>query len=757
MNWVCFSYLSIHILVNQRYEKIQNNLNELVTDKYGKSKELLKIINLLIIFILSLLIISAKLYAQEICDLSAHPFFPPTPYVNAFLKFDGQGDYVKTNDIPALEFDTATTSGFVIEARIKIGRVFQPQYILGKHYGAGWLLAYHTAESGYISISFSTGWKRVYNLGSDTSWHDYRITYDKNSATLQTYVDGNLTNTYTNFVYGNIANEGAFSIGNVGFFPNYGPGSINLNSMWFKGSVDYVKITSGPAIIVNYDFNENSGQFAKDSASYYISDRTLPGENYCGSRHMMLGFYPCQDSCDPEWILDDIDKPTNYSSLAGGMKNVRYEGNAQIITPSYSTGMTSWNGYIVNCGNFNLAGQTPVGNIAKWDGFQWSSIGGGFNYEPNDVAVYNNELYATGFFDTAIGYGPRNFIAKWNGTQWEDLGRGLENVGNVMTVYNNELIVGGFFMGAGEVYAPRIAKWNGAEWSSMGFGMTGAVYALKIYNGQLYAGGKFIYAGTSSCNGIAKWNGSNWEPVGTGVVGGEMTVKTLDVYNGELVAAGSFTYMNGVHCSNIASYDGSAWRGLDDGAKGYSCLISLAYIYDLEVLNNELYAVGLFTKIGTISANKIAKWNGTRWCSVEYGIELLPRSLEAYNGSMYINGDFYSVSGKEYGNIVKYTPREFTGTGNSNQLPADFQLWQNYPNPFNPVTKIEYSVKSSAVIRLVVYDIGGRETAVLVNGVQNAGTHQTEFNASALSSGVYFYSLFAEGKKIETKKMLLIK
>ena len=89
-------------------------------------------------------------------------------------------------------------------------------------------------------------------------------------------------------------------------------------------------------------------------------------------------------------------------------------------------------------------------------------------------------------------------------------------------------------------------------------------------------------------------------------------------------------------------------------------------------------------------------------------------------------------------------------------LPSSFALEQNYPNPFNPATSIKFSIPKSGLVLLKVFDVTGREVASLVNGELNAGTYKTEFNASQLGSGIYFYKLVADGFT-ETKKMILIK
>ena len=96
------------------------------------------------------------------------------------------------------------------------------------------------------------------------------------------------------------------------------------------------------------------------------------------------------------------------------------------------------------------------------------------------------------------------------------------------------------------------------------------------------------------------------------------------------------------------------------------------------------------------------------------------------------------------------------GVPNENISPASFNLSQNYPNPFNPATKITYSIPNELQVNLKIYDVMGREVAVLVNGRQQAGTYEVNFNAASLASGTYFYKLTA-GDFVSVKKMILLK
>jgi hypothetical protein len=97
-----------------------------------------------------------------------------------------------------------------------------------------------------------------------------------------------------------------------------------------------------------------------------------------------------------------------------------------------------------------------------------------------------------------------------------------------------------------------------------------------------------------------------------------------------------------------------------------------------------------------------------------------------------------------------------TDVATETQLPTVFSLSQNYPNPFNPSTRIDFQLPVSTHISLMVYDILGREVALLANEVKTAGSYHVTWDAANLPSGIYVYRL-AAGNYVSIRKMVLVR
>ena len=126
-------------------------------------------------------------------------------------------------------------------------------------------------------------------------------------------------------------------------------------------------------------------------------------------------------------------------------------------------------------------------------------------------------------------------------------------------------------------------------------------------------------------------------------------------------------------------------------------------------------------------------------------------------GTAPASGSEFTPSSPSHWQTFAYPVRNFvTAVNDKPVVPTIFALSQNYPNPFNPSTSLSYQLPTETVVTLKVYDVLGKEVAVLVNERKEAGSHRIEFDGSRCASGMYFYRLTA-GSFVATKSMMLVK
>jgi hypothetical protein len=106
---------------------------------------------------------------------------------------------------------------------------------------------------------------------------------------------------------------------------------------------------------------------------------------------------------------------------------------------------------------------------------------------------------------------------------------------------------------------------------------------------------------------------------------------------------------------------------------------------------------------------------------------------------------------------IKFQIDQMTKIEDKDQSITEYKLFQNYPNPFNPTTTINYSLQKDSKIKLQIYDLKGSQIVTLVDQKQKAGNYKIDFNGNGFTSGVYFYVLEIEGRKVQSRKMLLLK
>jgi hypothetical protein len=251
--------------------------------------------------------------------------------------------------------------------------------------------------------------------------------------------------------------------------------------------------------------------------------------------------------------------------------------------------------------------------------------------------------------------------------QWLPLGQGLdgEPFMQSMLVYKGELYVAGRFKYTANQRLRNIARWNGTRWDSVGSGLNEYSDALCIYNNELYVSGEFKEAGGKPAHKIAKWNGNRWDSVGSGSNWG---ASTMAAFNGKLYVGGPFDVLGNKPVYGLGVWSGNTWSPMKEELVGNytvcetgSCagkiVLCLPCVYSLLAYNGCLYVGGNFKKAGKLVVNNIAKWNDTTWTTIGHGLNdsnSVVEGMAVYNGKLYVAGDFTKIDGKTMNNIAMW-------------------------------------------------------------------------------------------------------
>ena len=275
------------------------------------------------------------------------------------------------------------------------------------------------------------------------------------------------------------------------------------------------------------------------------------------------------------------------------------------------------NGDLFVGGNLSDAGGVPVRGVASFRAGAWSAMGSGTD---SGIAVLhplrNGDLVAGGGFRQIDGVAA-NRVARRVANTWTALGSGVTNPGAAVSVQavaelpNGDLVIGGQFSFAGGVAATNVARWNGNTWAPLGAGLPiGVAALLAMPNGDLIAGGSFHTAYGAPADFLARWNGTTWAPLGGSVTGPWYAVvsELALLPNGDVVIGGVFTGVGGVVTENLARWNGTQWHALGQPFSPSSRVGALRVAQD-----GALLAAGTFTTIGGVAANYIARFDGTNW------------------------------------------------------------------------------------------------------------------------------------------------
>jgi hypothetical protein len=289
--------------------------------------------------------------------------------------------------------------------------------------------------------------------------------------------------------------------------------------------------------------------------------------------------------------------------------------------------------------------------------------------------------------------------------------------------------------------------------------------ALAVAGSNVYLGGAGI-CGLCNQGGVylSTNSGANWNYKGLANIS-LLVAHGMDIYavtlNGILFVStdlgSTWNTLSTPAISALAFRDSEVFAGSQDGVarsfnKGKQWEQISAGLADSALLINSLVVCETKVFAGTNSGVYVLNDDDTSWTAVNTG---LPSTSGPVSHLTATDSDLFAgLSGTVWKRPLSEMVTAVAPP--SNKTPATFLLFQNYPDPFNPSTIISYQLPRNTFVTLEVYDALGRKVKRLVDELQNAGTHSVTFNASSLSSGVYFYRLTA-GSFVNTKKLMLIK
>jgi hypothetical protein len=415
--------------------------------------------------------------------------------------------------------------------------------------------------------------------------------------------------------------------------------------------------------------------------------------------------------------------------------------------------------------------------LSSTGGLQWSkTVGGTGTDEVSSIVQTTDGGYAVAGVTNSFGAGGYDFyivkLSSTGGLQWSKTvgGTGTDEVSSIIQTTDGGYAVAGYTtsFGAGnyDMYIMKLDVNGNIQWSKTVGGINADYascviqtsdggYAAAGETNSFGAGNNDMYIVKLSSNGGLQW---------TRTVGGtsfdyaNSIIQTTD--GGYAVAGSTTSYGAGNNDMYIVKLDGSGnlqWSRTVGGSNaeyGYSIVQTTDGGYTL---------AGTTTSFGMGSYDMfVVKLDaGGNTCANTTS----PSSISGSGGYL---GSPTVISNSSSPTVT--SPSSSSGTGGtvtsictfveiqpvSNEIPASYELFQNYPNPFNPTTKFKIQISKLSDTKVTVFDVLGKEVAILVDQQLKPGTYEVEWDASNYPSGVYFYKLTADDY-LDVKKMVLIK
>jgi hypothetical protein len=522
-------------------------------------------------------------------------------------------------------------------------------------------------------------------------------------------------------------------------------------------------------------------------------------------------YFTVQYAGYPNLVFKDDTAFVAFNDGAHGLKPsvVKFNGTGWVYVgdPGFSPGISKFMSLAfdgdtpyVCFGDFDITLEQISPSVKKFDGTNWIDVG-----TPR-FSSGNNTFESMVIIDHIpyVAFTKNTFsveVKKFNGSNWVNAGTSDPSAGGAtypVLATNGSILYVSFLDYANN--GRTVRKLEGMNWvnvGSPGFETGFKPHSFALSNDTPYVA--YIDQLYGDHISVKKFNGTDWVIVGIHGFTNNISQYPGIAFNGSVpyVSYIEYIWLNvNNFCSSVMKFDGLNW--INVGSRGFSPVSSYQklainngtpyvvfrndeYGYSGSVMKyqDEPLPVELNSFSATVSRNYVTlNWStASETNNAGFGIER-SSSEGIWTNAGYVAGNGTTASPESYtftdrnvnAGKYKYRLKQTDYNGNFEYynlsseviigVPDKYSLSQNYPNPFNPSTKINYDIPFDSKVSIRIFDISGKEVSALVNSNLTVGFYTSEFNASGISSGVYFYSITALGNGnnfTATKKMMLVK
>ncbi len=328
-------------------------------------------------------------------------------------------------------------------------------------------------------------------------------------------------------------------------------------------------------------------------------------------------------------------------------------------------------------------------------------------------------------------------ILRWQDGQWAALDT-VFSTGSCLVRFGGKLTLGTERDQGNEAPDAGVSVWTGAGWDPIGrtagWDVFHGVHAMTVHQGLLIAAGSFTSIGGVPANGIASWDGDVWRAFGGQgppyAYPPRPWIAGLAPYQGNLVIAGDFA-SRGARVP-LVMWDGSTWTPIE-GLTGYATAMSV--IRNYLCVSGDLHIAAL-NRDATVAIGSLIGG----WWPLGSGLNAPAGAIVEHDGALYLGGTFSQAGGRSAFGVARWN-----GLGPASQPRAPW-LSPGRPNPFIAGADFSIQLGHPGRVRVAVYDVRGREVAVLDTSDRPAGTYTIRWDGRGRAgqpapAGVYFINV----------------